>query len=69
MTLTAIDPKQGMTLAALEAAIEHAKKTGHTHLGKVRVGFRGQIQSIEFKFPPIQVVLADPDALPTLGDS
>lgn len=51
LTITAVDKKAGMGMQELHGAFVRADRAGFTTLGRTRVGFRGQIQSIEFKQP------------------
>ena len=51
ITMAASDRRTGMDLQQLERAISLARESQCTRIVKVRVGFKGQLQSIEFGPP------------------
>lgn len=51
LTITAVDKKAGMGMAELNGALVRADRAGFVGLGRTRVGFKGQILSIEFTSP------------------
>jgi hypothetical protein len=46
------DKRKGMTLDEIMSAIVHAREMGLTRLVRTRVGFAGQVQSMEFGDTP-----------------
>lgn len=51
VTLTAVDKSHGMSLVELRQNIDRAIEMGCTQIGRTRVGWNGQIQSIEVLEP------------------
>lgn len=52
LTIKAMDQKAGMGMEELQAAMVRADRAGFVMLGRTRIGWRGQILSIEFREPP-----------------
>jgi myo-inositol-hexaphosphate 3-phosphohydrolase len=48
VTVDAADKKAGMTFEELEANMARAKQWGYTGAVKMRLGFKGQVQSVTF---------------------